>query len=173
MLNEEVLILNQNYEPLTFCRLRRAVVLLYLGKAELIETYNGRIIRSVNNWLPVPSVLRLNRFVKVNRREIPLTKRNILRRDNHQCQYCGKKTGPMTADHVVPKGKGGSDSWENLVCACVECNTKKGNKPYSAVGLKLLRKPQKPSYLQFVISSRDKIPDEWRPYLFIDSSEKS
>ncbi|MEO0072918.1 MAG: HNH endonuclease [candidate division WOR-3 bacterium] len=169
MLNEEVLVLNQNYEPLTFCRARRALVLLYLGKAELVESYNGKIVRSVKNWLPLPSVLRLNRFIKVTRREIPLTKRNILRRDNHQCQYCGKKTGPMTTDHVIPKGKGGTDSWENLVCACVECNTKKGNKPYMSVGLKLLRKPKKPTYLQFILSSRDKIPEEWRPYLFVDS----
>lgn len=169
MSKQDVLVLNQNYEPLTLCRLRRAVILMYLGKAELVESCNGKLIRSINNWLPVPSVLRLNRFIKTNRREIPLSKRNILRRDNHQCQYCGKQIGPMTTDHVIPKGKGGADSWENLVCACAECNTKKGINPYSRVGLKLLRKPKKPSYISFVVHTIDKVPEEWRRYLFLDA----
>lgn len=169
MLKKEVLVLNQNYEPLTLCRVRRALVLMYLGKAELVETYNGKIIRSIHTWLPMPSVLRLHQFIKITRREIPLSKRNILRRDNFQCQYCSKRIGAMTTDHIVPKGKGGSDSWENLVCACAECNSKKGNNPYSYAGLKLLRRPKKPSYFTFVINALGKIPDEWRSYLFLNS----
>jgi 5-methylcytosine-specific restriction endonuclease McrA len=169
MLKKEVLVLNQNYEPLTLCRMRRALILMYLGKAELVETYNGAIIRSIRNWLPLPSVLRLNHFIKLTRREIPLSKRNVLRRDNYQCQYCGKKNAPMTTDHIIPKGKGGNDTWENLVCACVECNTKKGIRTYSSAGLKLHRKPKKPSYFTFVVSSVDTIPAEWRQYLFLDA----
>jgi 5-methylcytosine-specific restriction endonuclease McrA len=169
MLKKDVLVLNQNYEPLTLCRMRRAIVLMYLGKAELVESYNGVTVRSVRNWLPLPSILRLNRFVKIMRREIPLSKRNILRRDNYQCQYCGKKIGPMTTDHIIPKGKGGADSWENLVCACAECNSKKGSLAYAHFGLRLLKRPKKPSYFTFVVNSFEKIPDEWRQYLFLDS----
>jgi 5-methylcytosine-specific restriction endonuclease McrA len=169
MLKKDVLVLNQNYEPLTLCRMRRALVLMYLGKAELIESYNGLIARSVRNWLPLPSILRLNRFIKINRREIPLSKRNILRRDNFTCQYCGRKIGPMTTDHVIPKGRGGGDSWENLVCACADCNSKKGSELYRHAGLKLLKKPKKPSYFTFVVNSIEKLPDEWRSYLFLNS----
>ena len=169
MLRKEVLVLNQNYEPLTLCRMKRALILMYLGKADLVESYDGLIARSVRNWLPLPSILRLNQFIKITRREIPLSKRNVLRRDNYQCQYCGKKIGPMTTDHIMPKGKGGVDSWENLVCACVDCNGKKGIDHYSHAGMKLLRKPKKPSYFTFVVSAIDKIPYEWRQYLFLDS----
>lgn len=168
MLKKDVLVLNQNYEPITLCRTRRALVLMYKGKAEMVESYNGMVVRSVSNWMPVPSVLRLNHFIRITRREIPLSKKNILRRDNYQCQYCGKKQGPMTTDHVIPKGKGGTDSWENLVCACVECNTKKGSASYRERGLKLLRKPKKPSYFTFVVNSLGTVPPEWRPYLFLD-----
>jgi 5-methylcytosine-specific restriction endonuclease McrA len=169
MLLNPVLLLNQNYEPLTLCRVRRAIVLMYLGKAELVESYDGAIIRSIRNWLPMPSVLRLNHFIKIMRREIPLSKRNILRRDNYQCQYCGKSAGPMTTDHVVPKGRGGVDSWENLVCACAECNSKKGSNLHSHAGLRLLKRPKKPSYFTFVVNALEKVPTEWRPYLFLDS----
>jgi len=149
--------------------MRRALVLMYMGKAELVESYDGMIIRSIRNWLPLPSVLRLNRFIKLTRREIPLSKRNILRRDNHQCQYCSKKIGPMTTDHVIAKGKGGVDSWENLVCACADCNSKKGSLAYAHAGLKLLKRPKKPSYITFVVSSLGTIPTEWRQYLFLDA----
>ncbi|MEO0093783.1 MAG: HNH endonuclease [candidate division WOR-3 bacterium] len=167
MLSQKVLLLNQNYEPLTLCRVRRALVLLYLRKAEMVEPYDSLVARSANVTIPIPSVLRLNYYVKVTRREIPLTKRNIMRRDNNQCQYCGKTSGPMTTDHVIPKVLGGTDSWENLVCACVECNTKKGNLPLHKSGLKLLRKPKKPHFFTFILNSLGQIPAPWRQYLFL------
>lgn len=167
MLNSRVLLLNQNYEPLTLCRARRALVLLYMNKAEMVEPYDSIYAHAQNIQIQIPSVLRLNYYVKVVRREIPMTKRNILRRDNNQCQYCGKTSGSMTTDHVLPRVLGGSDSWENLVCACVECNTKKGNAPLNKSGMKLLKKPKKPHFFTFILSSLGNIPQPWRQYLFL------
>jgi 5-methylcytosine-specific restriction endonuclease McrA len=167
MLTSKVLLLNQNYEPLTLCRARRALVLLYLDKAEMVEPYDSTFARSQNLAIQIPSVLRLNYFVKITRRDIPLTKRNILRRDNNHCQYCGRSNGPMTTDHVLPKVLGGGDSWENLVCACVECNTKKGNLPVNKSGLRLLKKPKKPHFFTFILNSLGQIPEPWRQYLFL------
>lgn len=166
MAGREVLILNQNFEPLAVCRTRRALVLLYLRKAELLESYDGMMCHSVSTALPVPSVLRLNHYVRVVRREIPLTKRSIFRRDNHRCQYCGKTSGNMTLDHVVPKSLGGTDSWENLVCACSECNTRKGDRLPQAAGLRLIRRPKKPHYFTFVLAALGEMPERWRKYLF-------
>jgi len=166
MTTREVLILNQNFEPLAVCRSRRALVLLCLRKAELLESYDGLFARSVTVALPLPSVLRLNHYVRVVRKEIPLTKRNVFRRDNHRCQYCGRTTSNLTADHVVPRASGGSDSWENLVCACTECNSRKGDKLPQVAGMKLLKRPKKPHYFTFVMSALGEVPLLWRKYLF-------
>ena len=159
MATRDVLILNQNFEPLAVTRTRRAMVLLYLHKAELLESYEHVMLRSVNLALPMPSVLRLNHYVRVVRREIPLTKRNIFRRDNHRCQYCGRTTSDLTADHVMPRALGGTETWENLVCACTECNSRKGDKLVHQCGLKLLRRPKKPHYFTFVMSALGEVPN--------------
>jgi 5-methylcytosine-specific restriction endonuclease McrA len=166
MPRRDVLILNQNYEPLAVCRNRRALVLVYLHKAELLESYDGLMVHSVSIAVPRPSVLRLNHYVRVVRNEIPLTKRNVFRRDSNRCQYCGKIGGNMTADHVVPRSQGGDDTWENLVCACAECNSRKGDKPPYLAGLRLLRKPKKPHYFAFVLNALGDVPEIWRKYLF-------
>jgi 5-methylcytosine-specific restriction endonuclease McrA len=137
-----------------------------LHKAELLESYDGLLARSVSTALPLPSVLRLNHYVRVVRREIPLSKRSIFRRDGHRCQYCGKTTGNLTVDHVLPRASGGTESWENLVCACTECNSRKGDKPPHLAGLKLLRKPKKPHYFTFVLAALGEMPAHWRRYLF-------
>jgi 5-methylcytosine-specific restriction endonuclease McrA len=100
------------------------------------------------------------------RREIPLNKRNLFRRDSHKCQYCGKTTSNLTADHVVPRALGGAETWENLVCACMECNSRKGDKLLHQSGLKLLRRPKKPHYFTFVMSALGDVPPLWRKYLF-------
>jgi 5-methylcytosine-specific restriction endonuclease McrA len=167
MIHTPVLLLNQNYEPLTVLKLKRAISLLFLGKVDLIENEGGRVIHSINLSLPMPSVLRLRYFVQIKRKEIPLTKKNIIKRDNHECQYCGKKTGVMTTDHVIPKAMGGDDTWENLICACLECNNRKGNRPFQAAGLKLRRRPKKPNYFTFVLRELGDPNDKWRPYLFM------
>jgi 5-methylcytosine-specific restriction endonuclease McrA len=166
MLQSPVLLLNQNYEPLTILKVKRAITLLILGKVDLIENENGAVIRAISISYPVPSVIRLRYFVRIRRKEISLTKKNIIKRDNHQCQYCGKKTGMMTTDHIVPKALGGEESWENLVCACLECNNQKGQRSLKQVRMKLIKKPKKPNYFTFVLRELKNPHAKWRPFLF-------
>jgi len=166
MLNSRVLVLNLNYEPMSICSARRAVVLLYLEKAEIIER-NHEFVHTVTTVIPLPSIVRLCRLVHVPRKRIQLNRKNIIKRDKHQCQYCGTVEGSVTVDHILPKDRGGQDSWENLVCACVKCNSKKRNRTPREAGMSLLKKPRKPGYL-FFIQHLVGIPDErWKPYLFM------
>jgi len=167
LLNKSVLVLNQSYEPIQVCSVRRAIVLVYRGRAEVIEALDIRI-RSVSAQFPVPSVVRLCLYVRVPSKHLALSKRNVLKRDRFQCQYCGTRQGRMTVDHVVPKTMGGRDSWENMACACQHCNNLKGNRSPEQVGLSLLRKPRSPNNVTF-IRHYIGVPDRrWRPYLFMD-----
>ena len=167
VLNETVLVLNQNYEPLNVCTVRRALVLIFRGKAERIETAES-VVRSISREFPVPSVVRLDRYVHAPRRRVVLSKRNILKRDNHQCQYCGKADRKMTIDHVVPKKSQGAESWENLVAACVSCNGKKGDGRPEQAGLMLMRKPRRPNNVSFIRNFIGVSDHRWKPYLFSD-----
>lgn len=168
MLSSNVLVLNQNYEPLSVCSVRRAVVLVYLGKAEIVERYDGQLLHSVSINIPVPSVVRLGFYIKIPQKNIILSRKNIIKRDGHQCQYCGETHGPMTVDHVVPKIFGGRDSWENLVCACIRCNNLKGNRTPEQAGLELLRIPKKPSQIGFIRQFIGIADNCWKRYLFLD-----
>lgn len=168
MVNRPVLVLNQNFEPLSVCGVKRAVILMYLGKAEIIETVDGFVLRSERQEIPVPSIVRLDYYVKVPGKRIMLTRKNILKRDGGRCQYCGSKEGAMTVDHIIPKIYGGKDSWENLVCACSNCNNKKGHHLPEQVGLHLIRKPRKPNNITFIqqfVGVRD---TRWKRYLFME-----
>lgn len=138
-----------------------------MGKAEIVLSADGLRVHSVSTSLPLPSILRLNHLVKVKRRDVPLTKPNVMRRDNYTCQYCGSRHTKMTLDHVVPRTMGGTDSWENLVCACDACNARKGNRTPHKAGMSLKRRPSKPHYFTFVLHSFGTPPEEWRPYLFM------
>ncbi len=167
LLNRSVLVLNQSYEPIHVCSVRRAIVLVFRGRAEVIESLDT-CIRSVSQQFPVPSVVRLAIYVRISPKQLALSKRNILKRDGHQCQYCGTRRGPMTVDHVTPRTQGGRESWHNLVCACLRCNNRKGNRSPDQAGLALLRKPRQPNNVTF-ISHFIGVPDwRWRPYLFMD-----
>jgi len=168
MLDRHVLVLNQSYEPLGVCNVRRAVVLLYLRKAEIIEPLNHLYLRSVSMQIPVPSIVRLLLYKRVPVRKIVLSRKNILIRDSFQCQYCGKKNVPLTVDHIVPRDLGGSVNWENLVCACVLCNNKKGNRDPEEAGMALLRIPRKPDHVSFLRYFVGTLNEEWKPYLFIN-----
>ncbi|MDI6840212.1 MAG: HNH endonuclease [bacterium] len=166
-LNKICLVLNQNYEPLSITHIKRAVCLIYLGKAEIVEPYPFEV-HTVSTSFIAPSVLRLLYFVHVKRPNLPLTKRNILKRDNYTCQYCGAKGVPMTTDHVIPKRLGGEDSWENLVCACIKCNNKKRDMTIEEVRMKLIRSPKRPHFF-FIVHNLITIPDSrWKQYLFLE-----
>ncbi len=168
MLNPQVLVLNQNYEPMTVTNVKKAVILIFLGKAEIIEKYDSLMIRSVNISYPMPSIVRLMHYKRVPRKRILLTRKNVIKRDGHTCQYCGSKSGPVTVDHVIPRRYGGRDTWENLVCACVRCNSKKRDRTPEEAGMKLLSKPKKPSHLFFIRYFVSSIDQKWKPYLFMN-----
>lgn len=167
MLCSNVLLLNQNYEPLSLCSARRAIVLVWSGKAEMLED-TGFHIRSVSRSFPVPAVIRLLMIAKITRGlHVQLTKRNILRRDQGICQYCGVTGAFMTIDHVIPRSLGGRDTWENLVCACPSCNNRKGDNSPDHVGMQLLRMPRKPNPMSFLSAYRGPGVESWQTYLKI------
>lgn len=166
-LSRQVLILNQTYEPMCLVSARKAVLLIYLGKAELIEVRPDVRIHSVSATFPFPSIIRLLRFVKVHHRRVVLSRKNIIMRDGGKCQYCGTARRPLTVDHVIPRKRGGGDTWENLVCACVFCNNKKGDRTPDEANMPLLNRPKKPSSLLFIHQSIVKMDEKWKPYLFL------
>lgn len=143
-------------------------MLLFLRKAELLEASNGKVIRSVSLTMPFPSVVRLSSFVRIPYKKIILSRKNILRRDGHRCQYCGRGDVPLTLDHIHPRSKGGEDSWENLVAACVKCNNKKGDGTPEEAGMPLLRIPMKPNHVTFLRHFVGNLDDRWKPYLFMN-----
>lgn len=165
-MKHSVLVLNQNYEAISVCTVRRAFLLVFMKKAELIDALEGEYIRSSLDLFEVPSIIRLKNYVKVPHRKVSLTRANIFRRDGERCVYCGT-TKDLTIDHVIPRSKGGNDSWENLVTACHACNSKKGNRTPEEAGMNLLQKPFKPSYIFFMREFNGKIRETWKPYLFL------
>ena len=167
MINFPVLVLNQSYEPLNICRVRRAVVLLYQSKAEMLENGSG-FIHSVDCEFPVPSVIRLASMVK--RRPWfgrKLTRLEVFKRDRYTCQYCGKETRQLTLDHVVPRYRGGEHTWENVVSACVSCNRRKAGRTPQEAGMRLLHQPSRPrnNGLFYIPASYPNIRSEWQKYL--------
>ncbi len=167
ILKKFVLVLNQNYRPLSVTKVKRAIMLIYLEKADIVEEY-GFSIHSPSCELPAPSIVKLRSFIHFKMPAIPLSKKNIIKRDRHTCQYCGAKSTPVTVDHIIPKTMGGKDSWENLVCACISCNNKKGNRTLEQAGLTLLSKPRRPQFF-FILQHFYTLPDKrWRRYLFLN-----
>ena len=167
-MNRKVLVLNHNYEPLSVCNVKKAVVLLYLGKAELIAASEGRFLHSVTLTMPFPSIVRLSVYVRVPYKKIVLSRKNILRRDGHRCQYCGKSEVALTVDHIIPRARGGLDSWENPVCACIDCNNRKGDRTPSESHMSLQRKPIRPNHVMFIRHFVGTVDEHWKPYLFMN-----
>ena len=156
--------LNQDFSPLMVCSVERAFILVYLNKSELVRPANGYKLHSVTHTYPMPSVIRLNRYVNAPYKGVNLTRQNIFKRDNFECQYCSTKRD-LTIDHVVPRAKGGGDSWTNLVTACKRCNAKKGDYTPDEAGMMLRKKPMKPSYAIFLKDHVHGQAGEWDTFL--------
>ncbi len=121
--------------------------MLLKGRAEKIES-DGMVVRSPTVTIRLPTVIRLMKYIKRSYQvRISFSKKNVLKRDNFTCQYCGTMDGNLTIDHVIPKSRGGESCWENVVVACQKCNIKKGDQTLKEAGIRLLRRPARPSFL--------------------------
>ena len=163
----EVLVLNFTYEAINVTSFQRAVKMIFAGKAEIVHDRDRRI-NSANFAMRMPSIIRLLYYIRRPRQRVALTKKNVLIRDDHTCQYCGKQGDRlMTVDHVVPKSRGGPSTWENLVCACMRCNNRKNDRTPTEANMELQRKPRQPKYIPWIQVKRNTLPDEWGKFLFL------
>lgn len=162
----QVLLLNATFEPLTALPLRRAVVLVVCGKAEVVhDDPSGLVLHSARSEVGVPSVIRLNTFVRVPyRSRVPLTRAGVMYRDRYRCAYCGARA--ETIDHVIPRSRGGKHSWQNCVACCVKCNHRKANRLLTELGWQLKITPAAPRgpHWRLLIGHRETDP-LWLPYL--------
>ena len=163
----EVLVLNFTYEALNITSFQRAVKLIFSGKAEVVHG-SARMLASPTFEMRMPSIIRMLYYIRRPMQRVALTKKNILLRDDHTCQYCGVKgERQMTVDHVVPRSKGGPSTWENLVCACMRCNNRKNNRSPADANMTMRRKPRTPKYIPWIQVKRNTLPDEWHKFLFL------
>lgn len=164
-----VLLLNADYEPLNVCDVRRAFRLVFGEKAEVIEYDHSEIV-TARQVFRAPSVIRLQYHIRRPRPRVRLSRREVFIRDAHTCQYCGKPSGDLTLDHVVPRHRGGAHTWDNLVAACKPCNHRKGGKMPDEARMRPLRAPYEPRcdvYTQFSPYLSDPRNLAWRDYLFL------
>ena len=165
-IQRRALVLNQNYEPLNVCSVKRAFVLVYRGKAEVLEEGDEPIPGADRQNYPTPSVIRLSHFVRRPHPRPRLTRREVFARDGDRCQYCGQRGGQLTLDHVMPRHRGGEHAWENLVAACRACNHRKGGRTPSEAKMRIRRQPTRPSataasvFVHYLEGY-----GEWRPFL--------
>lgn len=170
MLEGQVLVLNRSWVAVNITPVRRALTLLFQGQARVVHPIDyslyefedwcelsrfrenfdgGRFIHTPSLQIRLPEVILLSVFNGFVRREVRLSRRNIFERDRNTCQYCGKRFSKpdLTIDHVLPRSRGGRDTWENLVLACVRCNLRKGSRTPDEAHMHLLRKPSAPRWL--------------------------
>jgi 5-methylcytosine-specific restriction endonuclease McrA len=185
VLNLPVLLLNRFFAPVSVTTARRALVLLYGGVGHAVDvagdTYDftdwrGQPVGRADDALPivggalrVPRVLHLLRYERTPRAAVRLTRSNLMLRDEYQCQYCARRPGhrELNVDHVMPRSRGGEDSWDNLVVSCRTCNLKKGRRTPAEAGMKLLNEPKRPRWStakQILLVMREPF-EEWQPFL--------
>jgi len=190
VLQSNVLVLNRLWQAIDVCSVKRALCLLYLNHAQVVIKKGGSFytfgfedwrdfsereiggddfINTVSYRIKAPRVIILMLYDRLPPRRIKFTRKNIYRRDNNTCQYCGRKlpTEQLNLDHVVPLSRGGKNTWDNVVCSCIECNMRKGNRTLAEAGMKLIRKPKKPDWKTFVNSTLPDFPEKmnWQEFL--------
>ena len=168
ILNRAVLVLNANYIPLAVCTAKREICLSVLDKVDILVNYDSKV-HSPSVSLPLPSIVKVKEFIHYNSLNVEISRKNIILRDNHICQYCGTKKGPITVDHIMPKVRGGKDTWDNLITACQPCNQKKGDRTPDEIGMHILKQPKKPSRIHYYQQYVNTLQSDWKPYLFMES----
>jgi 5-methylcytosine-specific restriction endonuclease McrA len=164
-MHEPVLVLNANFEPINVCTTRRAVGLLLAGKAGMVLNGRGHI-RTVRELLPRPSIIRLESQIHRPRPHVKLTRREVFRRDNYTCQYCGKRDSGLTVDHVIPRHMGGAHAWTNVVTACPQCNHRKGGRRVEDSHMRLTHNPKEPpANAAYIFGKHLHEYHEWEPYI--------
>lgn len=157
------LVLNATYEPLCVVPIRRAVVLVLKQKAEILHE-DGGALHSERMSVAIPSVIRLKYFVRVPlRARASLSRRAVFIRDHFACQYCGNAA--ENVDHVIPRSRGGTHTWDNVVAACKRCNSRKENRLPHEVGLKLNTTPRAPHESVWIVVAVGRVDPKWAPYL--------
>lgn len=161
----QTLVLNAGYQPINAVPFSRALKYLFQGKVEVLEEYDQPIHP---DW-KAPAVVRLLNWFSPRIKRVKFSRQHVLARDRWRCQYCGKRrpTRELTFDHILPRSRGGRTTWENIVAACVCCNTKKANRTPEEVGMRLLKKPVRPNWIpifSIAVQNVVQVPPEWREY---------
>ena len=159
--------LDSSYRPIQVVDSFDAFCMVWMGRANLVEVYDGKYIRSAHQSFPVPCVIAVKRYVKVSKISMKCNRRNVFWRDSYTCQYCANifSENRLTLDHVTPRSKGGPKTWENIVTACHKCNQRKGDKLPHEANMIPIRTPKSPSPYIFHTIGRDSVSDKWLPYL--------
>jgi 5-methylcytosine-specific restriction endonuclease McrA len=164
LIRAPVLVLNLNYVPVNVCTVRRAIVLLTKGKAELLENHAGQL-HTVSRLIDAPSVIRLSYMVKRPFSPRKLSKKEVFLRDKFTCQYCGKRVHDLTLDHVIPRRQQGAHTWENVVTACNRCNLYKAGRTPAEAKMRLGSIPRAPDPNPYLILQNRTILEEWEIYI--------
>jgi 5-methylcytosine-specific restriction endonuclease McrA len=184
-------VLNRLWQAVNICSARRAFTLLYQGHAQVVaaDDENNFATHDFASWLDVslsapepehemvttiswkirvPRVIVLLLFDRLPKKEVKFTRHNVFERDNNTCQYCGKvfERQELNLDHVLPRDKGGLTTWENVVCSCIPCNTRKGNRLPHQAHMTLIRKPKRPKWRPFVhVTFSSQQHESWRHFV--------
>lgn len=171
--NKSVLLINASYEAIAFTPMRKAVKLIHKGRADVTDDLGYEIYAGI----PFPTVIKLRTQVQIPFRKMTFSRKGVLLRDRHKCQYCGQRFSPsaLTLDHIIPRCRGGRETYENMVAACGPCNRKKGDKSLEDSGMTLLNRPKSSNIHTPRFMLRNLAVDEpaWKKYLYYDSSESA
>ncbi len=189
MLDHQVLVLNRLWQAVNVCSVRRAFSLLCQGHAQVVysDAQNNYLTHDFDSWrdfserepeqemvhaisfkIRIPRIIVLMLFDRMPKKEVKFTRHNIFERDKNTCQYCGKvfDRGDLNLDHVIPRDKGGQTTWENIVCSCIPCNTRKGNRLTHEAHMHLIRKPTRPKWRPFVhLTFNGQQHESWRHFV--------